>query len=157
MTIPLPYGYSILPGPGTPPPNGYSQGYGANGLYYQYPTPGIDNGPLNSANASNPNPTTNGWFQNFWTNNPAPDNPYVTGLYNLGKGIFDFKTGQSPAYNAAASTAQAAGNFFGFVSDIPRLGTFLLALIIVAGGIFLLSKGPLLEVSAGAIRKAATS
>lgn len=115
-----------------------------------------------SISGVNNNPTANFW-SNFWTNNPAPNDPLVTGIYDLGKTVDsllgDPLTGSTflgGNTNQGGLFSQLAG-FFAFISDIQRVGTFLLALILIAAGLYALSKGPLIEVSASALRKAATS
>lgn len=75
------------------------------------------------------------------------------------KGLFD------PAQAAAnAGQDQATGNTIdsgkaalAFITDIPRVATTLLGLILVIAGIFALTKGPAVNIVTSAVRGAVTS
>jgi len=56
-----------------------------------------------------------------------------------------------------AGTAKAIGSGLSFITDIPRVATTLLGLILIIAGIFALSKGPAIQIVGGAVKDAVTS
>ncbi len=51
----------------------------------------------------------------------------------------------------------ATGSALSFITDIPRVATTLLGLILIIAGIFALTKGPVVNIVSSAVREAATS
>ena len=56
-----------------------------------------------------------------------------------------------------AGLAKGASGAISFITDIPRVTTTLLGLILIIAGIFALSKGPAVNIVASAVKDAATS
>jgi hypothetical protein len=86
-----------------------------------------------------------------------------------GLGDFFFSPSFSPSAASADIQAGAAGNSttgavlasagsaISFITDIPRVTTTLLGLILIIAGIFALSRGPAVQIVGGALKEAATS
>jgi hypothetical protein len=86
-----------------------------------------------------------------------------------GLGDFFFSPSFSPSAASADIQSGAAGNSttgailtsagsaISFITDIPRVTTTLLGLILIIAGIFALSRGPAVQIVGGALKEAATS
>lgn len=59
--------------------------------------------------------------------------------------------------NVATSAAQTATSFWGLVTDLPRMATMVIGLILIIAGIFALSRGPAVQVISSAAKTALTS
>lgn len=148
----LPYGYTLLTGPPvTPPPNGYSYAPGTDGHWYSFPTPGVDNSLLGGAVSAN--------GAGADTGATTPTNPYDDPL-GLRKYLPDWLNPDRgggvdarPIEKAVASSSTALD----FITDIPRVLTALIGVILIIAGIFALAKGPAIQVVGSAIKDAATS
>lgn len=76
-------------------------------------------------------------------------------LTGLGKFFDPFGTGKSPAANAADSTKKTISGWLG----LPTIGqaiAVVIGIVFIAGGLFLLSKGPAVNVIASGVKKVAT-
>lgn len=54
-------------------------------------------------------------------------------------------------------SAEAASSALDFITDIPRVATTLLGLILIIAGIFALTRGPAVQIVTSAVKEAATS
>lgn len=162
--MPLPFGYKILPGPPTaPPPQGQSYAPGTNGVWYSYPTPGVDNSVLyggSPAQVASPSaaaptaayqPPTTGLLGIIGTiDKDIPALGYLDDLFDLNPNT----SGSITATNGPIAAASAG---LAFITDIPRVVTTLLGMILIIVGLFALAKGPAVQVIGSAVRDAATS
>jgi len=150
----LPYGYTLLSGPPTgPPPAGYSYAPSTSGQWYQIPTPGVDNSVLGGAVSGQQNAAAaqenafglGNMFDNIVQGIPVigPASGALGGAANAASGL----------YNAGKATV----SFLSFVSDLPRLGTTLLGLILIIAGIFALTKGPVVGIVGDVAKEALVS
>jgi hypothetical protein len=69
-------------------------------------------------------------------------------------GLGDAVTGLAGTASTAASATSAA---FSFITDIPRVATTVVGIILIIAGIFALSRGPAVEIATDAVKAAATS
>jgi hypothetical protein len=139
----LPFGYTLLPGPPTaPPPNGYNDAPGANGQWYRYPVAGQDNSALGGAvtgqeSAAAAQENAFGLGNIFDT--------LAMGVPVIGPGL-SAVGGATNAISGVYTAGKAAVGFLGFISDLPRLATTLIGVILIIAGIFALSRGPAVQV-----------
>jgi hypothetical protein len=97
----------------------------------------------------------------FWTDplhydfGPAIDNA-LSGIPILGplNKLLGSTADPNSPLSAATSTTSSA---LAFITDIPRVVTTLLGLVLIIAGIFALSRGPAVNIVSSAVREAATS
>lgn len=154
----LPFGYSLLPGaPTAPPPQGYSYAPGTNGQWYSYPT-GADNSVLGGAVSGQGTPQSPA---SFWTNpltfdlGPSVDN-LLAKIPIIGP-LNKFVGSTSDPHSIAGGGGAAAGAAWDFITDIPRVVTTVLGIILIIAGIFALTKGPVVNVVGNVARESLTS
>lgn len=75
--------------------------------------------------------------------------PWDTFTGNTAQMNEDLKKGAGPVSSLTSA--------FDFITDIPRVATTLLGLILIIAGIFALSRGPVINIAANAIKTAATT
>lgn len=75
------------------------------------------------------------------------------------KGFFDPKqaAANAGADNSMGVKVDSTRSAISFITDIPRVATTLLGLILIIAGIFALSKGPAVNIVSSAVREAVTS
>ena len=150
----LPFGYSLLPGaPTAPPPQGYSYAPGTNGQWYQFPS-GADNSVLGGAVSGQGTPQSPA---SFWSNpltydfGPSVDN-LLAKIPIIGP-LNKFVGSTSDPHSIAGS----GGSALDFITDIPRVVTSVLGIILIIAGIFALTKGPVVNVVGDIARESLTS
>lgn len=145
--MPLPNGYTLLPGPPTaPPPNGMNYAPGLDGKWYSFPSPGQDNSVLNTATA------TPGY-------SPSPSFAPQTGLLGvigdidkefplLGKldDAFNLNPNTSGSLTATNGPIASVGTLLSIVTDLPRMATMIIGLVLLIIGLAMLGSGPAVQV-----------
>lgn len=167
--MPLPFGYTLLPGPPSqPPPNGVTYAPGTDGRWYSYPAPGQDNSVLSAGdtNVSGNLPALPAIGASD-TSSAAP----TSGIFGLTAwfdrmfpstlGAMDSSVGLNPNVSGSllATNGPAAGlsSAVAFITDVPRVTTTILGLILIIAGIFALARGPAVQVIQYAVRENVTS
>lgn len=83
----------------------------------------------------------------------------VTG-HNTAQMNTDAKSGKGPVSDvvgAVTDVVSGTSSAVKFITDIPRVATTLLGLILIIAGIFALSRGPAVQIVGGAIKEAVVS
>lgn len=79
------------------------------------------------------------------------------GLTGNGASINDLLGGIGSAATSVSNAASAGSAAIAFITDIPRVATTVLGLILIIAGIFALSKGPAVNIVTTAVRDTVTS